>query len=281
MNERTLLSSGILSRFTPAFRKYREIVNVNYRTSSVYLLNLLGRSMPVILRIWIFTQLYSMTYAASGVTAIGELTVAMVVWSLMFTQSFQTATRPHLSKIIDEEVKSGTLAYSLNRPYSYILFHFSAFLGRSLPNLGINLLIGSVAALLLVGPIQIHLGAVLLGILLLFFGYVLDFFISFIIGLSAFWVEDVSGFRWIYNKGQVVFGGLILPLSLFPHSLQRIAEVLPFSQMYYGAARLVVHFEYSIFWQFLVTQGAWIIIFGSIAHLLFKKGINYVSLNGG
>ena len=112
----------------------------------------------------------------------------------MMTQSFRTATTPRLSRIIDEEVKTGTLAYSVNRPYSYILFHFSGFIGRSIPNLFINLLIGSVAALILVGPIALSWQALGLGVVLLFFGYVLDFFVSLIIGLTAFWIEDTSAF---------------------------------------------------------------------------------------
>ncbi len=263
------------------FLKYFEIAKVNYFNSSAYLVNLISRSAIVVIRIWIFTQLYKVSYAISGLSEIGGLTVAMVVWSLMMTQSFQTATRPQLSKIIDEEVKSGTLAYSVNRPYSYILFHFSGFIGRSIPNLFINLLIGALAALVLVGPIVFSWEALAFGAVLLFFGYILDFFVSLIIGLTAFWIEDTSAFTWIYSKGQLVFGGLILPIALFPDYLQKIAELLPFSQMYYGAARLIVHFEPSLFWQYLATQLVWILFFGVVAYYLFNKGIKHVSVNGG
>lgn len=263
------------------FLKYFEIAKVNYFNSAAYLVNLISRSAIVVIRIWIFTQLYKVSYAISGLSEIGGLTVAMVVWSLMMTQSFQTATRPQLSKLIDEEVKSGTLAYSVNRPYSYILFHFSGFIGRSIPNLFINLFIGSLTALVLVGPIGLSWEALAFGAILLFFGYILDFFVSLIIGLTAFWIEDTSAFTWIYSKGQLVFGGLILPIALFPDYLQKIAELLPFSQMYYGAARLIVHFEPSLFLQYLATQLVWILFFGVVAYYLFNKGIKHVSVNGG
>jgi ABC-2 type transport system permease protein len=275
----TLQNGGGLLRYK--FLKYFEIAKVNYFNSSAYLLNLLSRSAIVIIRIWIFTQLYKVSYSISGVSEIGGLTVVMVVWSLMMTQSFQTATTPRLSRIIDEEVKTGTLAYSVNRPYSYILFHFFGFIGRSIPNLFINLLIGSVAALILVGPIVLSWQALGLGAVLLFFGYVLDFFVSLIIGLTAFWIEDTSAFTWIYSKGQLVFGGLVLPIALFPEYLQKIAELLPFSQMYYAAARLIVHFEPGLFVQYLLTQMAWIVFFGGVAYYLFHKGIKHVSVNGG
>ena len=135
--------------------KYYEIAKINYYNSLAYIVNALSRSVVVVLRIWIFAQLYKITYAISGTEEIGGLTIAMVVWSLMMTQSFQSSGLPRVSSIIDEEVKTGTLAYSINRPYSYMLFHLFGFLGRSTPILFANLLIGSIAALILVGPIKI------------------------------------------------------------------------------------------------------------------------------
>jgi ABC-2 type transport system permease protein len=242
---------------------------------------MLGRGFTVVIRIWIFTQLYTVSYNATGVQEINGQSVAMIVWGLMLAQSFQSATRPSVSRILDEEVKSGTLAYSMSRPYSYILFQLFAFIGRSIPNLLSNLLIGTIAALVLVGPIIFSIQALILGFILLIFGYLLDFFISIIIGLMAFWIEDTTALRWIYEKGQLIFGGVIVPIALFPDSLQIIANILPFSQLYYGAARLMINFEMNLFWQFLAIQIIWISLFALMATYLFKKGIKNVSINGG
>jgi len=279
MSEAKVLT--IKSAFGYKFLKYFEIAKVNYYNSAAYLLNLLSRSATVILRIWIFAQLYKVTYAASGVSEIGGMTVAMIVWSLMMTQSFQSSTRPPISQLIDEEVKTGALAYSINRPYSYIFFHMAGFFGRSLPNLFINLSVGLLAALILVGPLDFSFYGIAFGMTLLFFGYILDFFINLIIGLLAFWVEDTSAFTWIYSKGQMIFGGIILPIALFPEYLQKIAEILPFSLMYYGAARIAVNFDFYLFQKFIFMQFVWIFVFGLSAIYLFNKGIKNVSINGG
>ncbi len=264
-----------------SFPKYWEVAKVNYLNSTTYLTNVLARSATVVFRIWIFTQLYRVTYAVSGVFSIGQMTVPMVIWTLMFTQGFQTATRPGVVRLIDEEVKSGSLAYSLNRPYSYLLFHYFSQLGRILPVLLTNMAIGILAALVLIGPINVTLNGVLAGSLLLFFGYSLDFLISFILGLTAFWVEDTSAFNWIYQKGQMVFGGNILPLALFPAGLRNIAELSPFSQLFYGSAQIIVNFDIETFLKFLTVQLFWIVLFALIAGYLFKKGGKNVSINGG
>ena len=57
MSEIKALQSGS-GLFRHKFLKYFEIAKVNYFNSSAYLLNLLSRSAIVIIRIWIFTQLY-------------------------------------------------------------------------------------------------------------------------------------------------------------------------------------------------------------------------------
>lgn len=263
------------------FLKYLEIAKINYLNNSAYLVNLISRSGIVIIRIWIFTQLYKVTYSVSGTNIIGDLTLPMVIWSLMLTQSFQIATKPMVSKLIEEEVKLGTLAYSLNKPYSYLLFNYFGFLGRTFVNNSSNLILGTVAALLLVGPINFSAKSIILGLFLLFFGYTIDFFISFTIGVSAFWIEDISAFMWIYSKGQMVLGGLILPLSLFPDSLRKIAEILPFSQLYYGAARTMVNFDWALFQKFFLVQLAWVVFFGIVSYYIFHKGIKKISINGG
>jgi len=261
--------------------KYFEVAKINYHNNATYGMKVIARSGMVIIRIWIFAQLYRASYSVSGATEIEGLTVRMVIWSLMFAQGFQIATKPVISKLIEEEVKTGTIAHTMNKPYSYILFHYFGFLGRTSLNLLANIAMGIIAVLLLVGPIHLAPIAVFSGILLLFLGYTLDFLIMFIIGISAFWIEDSSAFTWIYGKGQLVFGGLVIPLALFPESIRGIAELLPFSQLYYNAARIAVNFDTGLFLKFGATQLAWILIAGALSLYLFKKGVKNVSLNGG
>lgn len=261
--------------------KYWEVFKVNYLTSSVYLINLLAQSVTVVFRIWIYTQLYTVTFRVANSVQIGGLTTATAVWSLALVQSFQTATRPPVATLVEEEVKSGSLAYSINRPLSYILFHYFGYLGRVIPKLITNVVIGVFATMILVGFVEFTWFGLLAGLILLFLGYTLDFFMLFIIGLLSFWVEDTSAYRWIYSKGFLVFGGAIVPLALFPDAIKNIVEILPFAQLYYGAARIIVNFDFSLFQKFLFFQVIWIILFTVIAILLFRKGVKNVSINGG
>lgn len=261
--------------------KYVEIARLAYVNSGAYLANILGKSLTVVLRIWIFTQLYSVTFAVSGVEQVGGLTVAQVIWSLMLVQSFETATKPQISKIIDEEIKTGSFAYHVNKPYSYILSHLAGFFGRVMANVGSNILIGSIAALFLVGSIGWRIEGVVVGIFILILGYILDFLISMAIGLVAFWLEDANTIMWMYSKGRFLLGGVILPIALFPEKIQKIAELLPFANLYYSPARIMVGFDWSLAEKFILTQLVWIIISLIVVLIMYSRGVKNVAINGG
>ncbi len=263
------------------FQKYFAALRVNAINSRTFALNLFARSLAVLFRIWIFTQIYQATYATTGQTTIGDFSLPMVIWSLMLTQSFETASRPAVSKAISTEVQDGSLAYSVSKPYSYILFHFWSTIGRTLPLLLNNIIIGGICAYFLVGFTSFSIAGIVLGLLNLFLGFWLDFSICLTIGLSALWLEDTDSLTAIYHKLRLVFGGLILPIALFPPALRTIAEFLPFSQLYYAAARQAVAFNWTTFINSITIQISWIVIFSLIAMHVMRRGMKQISVNGG
>jgi ABC-2 type transport system permease protein len=261
--------------------KYLEIVKVQIKNTTTYVVNLFSRGFVIFMRIWVFTQLYTVTYRVAGATRIDDFTLPMLIWTLMITQSFQNSTRPYVARIIEEEVKTGSLAYTLNRPYSYLLFHYAGFLGRILPSLLTNILVGIGVCLILVGPITFTLSGLAGGTVLLILGYLIEFSLMLSIGLLSFWVEDVSAFVWIYTKGQLVLGGVLLPLTLFPDYLRKITEMLPFAAVFYTPAKLMVSFQPETFWYYLTIQLFWVLLSILTAVFLYRKGIKHVSINGG
>lgn len=267
--------------FSLKLSKYLASAYVNIRNAKTLSTNMFASSFAVLFRIWIFTQLYEATFAEAQVTNIGEFTLSMTIWSLMLTQSFESASRPSVSVIISQEVMDGTFAYSVSKPYSYILFHLWSCIGRTIPLLTSNILIGTVMAFAMVGALSVHPVGIVLGFINLLLGLSLDFVISLTIGISALWIEDTNSLTSIYHKFRLVFGGLILPIALFPSFIKTITELLPFSQLYYSAARQVVAFNFDTFIQSITIQLFWIVIFAFIAWLLFQKGHKQVSVNGG
>ncbi len=264
------------------FRKYFEIARITYHDSTAYIGDVLGMAGLIAVRVLIFSQLYTLAFRLSGETVVGGLTLAQTIWILALTQSFHVSNRTRkIMKDIEYEVKNGNIAYSISKPYSYLWFNFSACMGVIGGHIVLTTLFGLLAAAFLVGVIKLHILAVILGLILLFFGFVMNTLAILIIGLLAFWTEDISAYRWIYDKFLWILGGIFLPSSLFPDQYRKIIELLPFNHMFYAPARMMVDGNTGVFLQNLLLQAFWIGVFALILTWIYRKGIKELSINAG
>ena len=260
--------------------KYFAILAITYREALTYFAQVIARLLTMLFRLWIFHQLYTTTFKVINQTEVSGLTVTLVLWLLMITQVIQTSDS-RVAEDISNEVKTGQLAYTLGRPYSYLLFHYFRYWGKVLPKLGLNLLVGIPVTFLLVGGIKVSLAAILGGSLLLFLGSTLNFLVYFVIGTLAFWFEETEPFRWIYQKMVLALGGSILPPALFPETLKRVAHLLPFAQVSYAPSRILISFDNNLFWTFLLVQVFWLILLIGLARKLLARGTRRVTIHGG
>lgn len=262
--------------------KYMTIMKTAARARAVYVADIVAEVPVIFFRIWALSQLFAATYSSTGADEFDGMTYVQLVWCMSLIQCFESsATEPHVPRIIEDEVKSGALAYSLNKPYSYPFFQFFAFLGRGVSNMMINLMVSLSLPYFLVGPLQVSTTGLMVGLAMMFLGFVLYFLITLVIGLLAFWIEDVNSIDWLFRACSMIFGGAILPLALFPDSIKTVAEYLPFGQLYYSAARLIVHFDYDVFIKFFTAQCIWLAIFWVLAIWILREGVKRVSISGG
>jgi ABC-2 type transport system permease protein len=143
-----------------------------------------------------------------------------------------------------------------------------------------NALLGSLMVWWLAGPPPSPLGWPLV-ILAIFGAWTLNFCLTALIGLTAFLVEDISAFQWIYQKMAFILGGLLIPLDFYPNWLQTIAKALPFSAMTYGPARLFVEPTPAAFLNTLSLQLAWILGSGLLLTFFYRRSLVHLTVNGG
>lgn len=261
--------------------KYWAVLNVNRRSESLYLVNLLAANSSILLRIWIFVSLYRLTYYSMGVSQIEGVSMAETIWILALTQSLSCVASPDFSLRIEEEVRYGNVAYLLNRPYSFVFYQFACYWGRALAILPLNLGFSLGTAYFFVGPVNTSLQAILATVYLVIVGISINFLITCSIGLLAFWLEEISAFRWIYQKAYIIFGGMILPISMFPEKFRRIGEVLPFSQLFHTPALMLVKFNFNELCFFGMVQLFWLTLTALSIGLIFSRVVRNLSVNGG
>lgn len=258
--------------------KYTAIARTNLLNNLAYVGDLAYRSIFMVVILYVFIQLWQTTFDVVGSDRIAGLSLADTIWYLVMTETIMLSKIRFATKIA-EEVRDGSLAYTVGRPYSYLLYHFAYGIGDTLLRLLINFIAGSILVTLLVGAMpQTNLLAIFVVVML---AIVLDFCINGILGLLAFFTEDVDSFIIIYNKVLFILGGMMIPLDFFPNWLRDLALALPFNYVVYAPARTFVDFDWSRWAAVAVGQIGWIVVFAIALRALFRWGMKHVSINGG
>ncbi len=262
-----------------SFKKYWAIFQITLINSLAYPGELIGRSLMIIPFMWIFYLLWKVTYTASGREVINGLTLSNVLWYLMLAETIELS-RPPLARTISENVKDGSIAYLLNKPYDFLLYQLSTTMGETIFRAFMNAVFGGVIVWWLVGA-PAHPEGFIIALPAIFGAWILHFCLTAMIGLSAFIAEDVSAFMWIYQKFAFIFGGLLIPLDFYPAWLQAIAKALPFSSITYGPARLFVTPTTELFISVMTLQIIWIVILALLLTFAYRRGVAYLTVNGG
>lgn len=63
--------------------------------------------------------------------------------------------------------------------------------------------------------------------------FLMNFYLNYIIGLTAFWLVQSTSIRSVYQLLQAVFSGGLIPLVFFPETLQKLLFFLPFQYVSY------------------------------------------------
>lgn len=259
--------------------KYWAIFKTQLLNRLAYTGDLVVGSFSILIFLWVFLQLWKATYGALGQATIAGLTLKDTLWYLMMTETI-LLSKPRVARTIAENVKDGSIAYLLNKPYDFLLYHLSLGLGNGLTQLAFNALAGGALIWAFVGPPPDVRGwpLALVAILL---GWLIDFCVQALIGLAAFVAEEISAFEWIYQKALFILGGMLIPLDFFPEWLQRASQALPFAYTVYGPARLFVSPSLERFVPLLVGQLLWVGVLGLLATLAYRRGMAWLTVNGG
>jgi ABC-2 type transport system permease protein len=261
-----------------AARKYGALYAVALRQQLRYLKAFLARNVFFVVVLFIFTSLWRVIFADKPLVA--GLTIVQTLWYLTFTETVELCkARVHTE--IQAEVRDGSIAYSLLRPYSYVLAKVARAMGESTARIAPIMVVGALAALAFTGPLPGYFRALPFGLVLIAGGLLLNTLWLLLFGLLAFWIEEVSPIYWIFQKLVFVIGGMFFPIDFFPGWMQGISRALPFAYSAYWPAMTMVRWSWATFLQGLVGQLGYIALLGLAAAALFRVAARKVQAHGG
>lgn len=263
---------------THAIKKYTFLAQTSFYSKIAYPIDVLVRTFFFALILFIFTQLWGALLGEGN--SIAGFTRSQLVWYLMVTEAIMLSNS-RIDRRIEDDIKSGAVAYILIRPLHFVWYQCSIYVGETLGMLLFNLAVGTGVAVFLVGAPPLSLLSIPALLVALALAFLLNFFTRMSLALLAFWVEDTGPFFWVYSKILFTLGGLFMPLEVYPVWLQRIAAALPFNYILYRPARLFVAFSQQDALGVLGAQLLWTLALLAVVLAIFSRGVKKVSVNGG
>lgn len=253
---------------------------VTARSNLAYLGEVVVRTLFLAIILFIFLQLWRVTFSEMGATRLGGLTLAQMLWYLAMTEAI-TIANPRVAREVDLDVRTGAIAVRLLRPIPYPLYRWARFMGEFLVRFLMNLTVGLLLVFFFVGPIPFRPAGLGMVLLVLPLAVTLDFLGQMLIGLGAFWLEDTSGLYLIYSRLTMILGGMLIPLELFPELMQRVVGWLPFASIIYAPARLFVDPGLPLFTGVLLRLGFFLTLFTGLVALVYRVAVARINANGG
>lgn len=260
-------------------RKYLSVFHITVRSRLSSLGDLAGMALLLAIILFVFVQLWRITLGAEG-AALDGFTLNEMIWYYVGTETIILSMMP-IHRVLEREIREGEVAIRLNKPIDYVGFHAAAFLGEAFVRLFVLVGVGGLVTTALVGPLDFQWTSLPALLLIFFTSLLLNFAYGAIIGLSAFWTEDVTGLFFVMDRMKWLLGGFLLPVSMFPEPLKTLAELLPFRWMIYEPAKLLVHFSWTEFARVLGAQALVFAAVGGLVMLLNYRGMKRLNVNGG
>lgn len=262
-------------------KKYRVIFKATLIESLQYVMNILLGFITFFIVLFVFLQLWQYIYSDAE-NLISGYSLKQMIWYVIITEIMWFGSRNKtLTSQISNDIKSGTIAYGINKPYHYIFFMIARNLGEIAIKFFLFLGTGILIGCLFVGPLPKFNPLTLPLIAILFFaGIMINSFLQMTISVLSFWIEDSTPFQWIYDKIIIVLG-ILFPIEMFPLWAQPIIKVLPIYVVNYGPAKLVIDFSGEMFFKVLLAQSIYLIVSLLLLMGLYQKGVKKINVNGG
>src|SRR5579863_2371480 len=271
---------GFRQRIGLTTHKYIAILYVSIVNNLTYMVEVVFRSFFLIIFVYIFLQLWTVTYASRNLSSLGGFRISDMIWYLAMTETIALSL-PQLTRQIDMEVRSGEIAYLLGRPCNYVMYRFAQYLGERVVRLVMNTIVAGLIAFVFVGPPPFTWQGLAAWPLVLLFAISIEYAIYFSVGLLAFWTEETAPFSLIINRLAMILGGMLAPLEILPQPIRGIAQVLPFSAIYNGPAHVLIRFNLGQFGALLLQQSITLAISCAVLAAIYWLATRRVSINGG
>jgi len=165
----------------------------------------------------------------------------------------------NLDREISNDIRDGSVAVQMTRPYSYIMVKMMQGFGEGLFRLLLFMAPGMVVVTLIF-PIELPTDPVLwmIFLVMIWFSFLINSQINVMTGLFAFFVENNEGLMRMKRVTVDLLSGVVVPIAFFPGWASEVLKWLPFQAITYLPGSVFTgRIAGSAVWEALLVQAAW------------------------
>lgn len=272
------------SGFRAALSRYYGVALTSFKEKLVYRFEFFSAFMASLMTAAL--QYYLWNAIAANTTSLplpASQLATYVVLGQVFSFTRVGAVQRRILYRVSGGIASGGIATDLARPIDYQVLQFFEALGTFLSEMLLTNLPAFVVSVLLFQLAPPASAEAALGFFTsLCAGFLLSFAFHFLLMMASFWTYSVRGIMRAQKAVLDLFGGALVPLSLFPDWLRTIALALPFQGLAYTPLSIYIGtIQGQAIWWALLHQVAWAAALIGLTRMLWLRGFKRIVIQGG
>jgi ABC-2 type transport system permease protein len=161
-------------------------------------------------------------------------------------------------RFVEADINNGDIAAALLRPIPFAHATLAEWAGQTLHRMTVLALGGTLAGMWITGSVPIGVATLPVLLLSMSVGSICVLLCHLQIGYAATWTGSSAPIFWIWQKLCFVLGGLMIPLTLYPPVIERVAKWMPFASMLFAPGSLMIDTSLGNVSATLAIQFAWL-----------------------
>jgi len=255
-------------------KKFLTIVKAFWQRALTYRFTVLAYRIGEIGETLALILMWSAIYG--GQKVIGGLTLQEMITYILVGNFFNAIIRNFLSSVVSHDIKDGRLSMFLIRPMSY----FNYILSREIGRISLSTLMSVLSSMLIIIFFintfiwNFDVAYFLIIVAMVILAFVVELFLSYLIGLISFWTDEVDGIYATIDRIKKFFSGGYFPISLLPLMFVQVSFALPFAYSFFVPAQLYLKkLDLSVGLKGLLIQIVWILILYGIIKIVWGRGL--------
>jgi len=266
------------------YQKYAASFLIGLQSSLEYrfefFMGIISTLFPILIQVFLWYAIYSGTgqnamYGYNFSQMLAYVAIAGAVGKFVVTGVENT---------VNDDIHTGGLAAYIVKPVMYIPFRLMQAIGQKIAS-AVTMLIftaASLAVLRFAAGFEIKPYAVCLFAAALPLAMLMNFFIFFIVSISAFWLTESGRFFHALQVIIMVASGGVFPITVFGNTYTAVSRFLPFQYTsYFPISVMTGALTAADILTGILVQLVWIGVLASLANILWRVGLKrYVAVGG-